>query len=144
MEMTAGVGQDFAIDKAMAGANADNVYAGQMMNVEQARQGAMGATGQSMVGLMGMGEATQRANIGTEYQDWMAHQQDPFQRLGMGTQNMGISAGALSTAAGQSIQAAEIPYAQGSAWDMMNAENTFMAPYYEAMSKSPGGGGGKK
>jgi len=144
MEMTAGVNQDFAIDKAMAGANADNVYAGQMMNVEQARQGAMGATGQSMVGLMGMGEATQRANIGTEYQDWMAHQQDQYTRLGMGGQAMNTSAGALSAAAGQSIQAAEIPYAQGSAWDMMQSENAFMAPFYEAMSKSPGGGGGKK
>jgi len=144
MEMTAGVGQDFAIDKAMAGAQADNVFAGQMMGVEQARQGAMGATGQSMVGLMGMGEATQRANIGTEYQDWMAHQQDPYTRLGMGGQAMNTSAGALSSAAGQSIQAAEIPYAQGSAWDMMTAENNFMAPFYTEMAKPVSSGGGKK
>jgi len=97
-----------------------------------------------MQSLMGMGEATQRANIGTQYQDWMAHQQDQYTRLGMGAQAMNTSAGALSTAAGQAIQASEIPYAQGSAWDMMQAENQFMQPFYEASSKPLSSGGGKK
>jgi len=93
---------------------------------------------------MGMGEATQRANIGTEYQDWMAHQQDQYTRLGMGGQAMNTSAGAISAAAGQGIQAAEIPYAQGSAWDMMQSENAFMAPFYSQMAKPVSSGGGKK
>ena len=142
MEMTAGAGQDYAIQRAQAGAQMDNTYANQMMGVEQARQGAWGQSGTMMGNLIGGEEARQRSNIGVQYQDWMAHQQDPFQRLGLGAQAMNTSAGALSSAAGQSIQAAEIPYAQGSAWDMMSAENEFMKPYYDAMSEPVSSGGG--
>ena len=144
MEMTAGVNQDFAIDRAMAGAQAENVYAGQMMGVEQARQGAMGQTGAQMQGLMGMGEATQRTNQGLQYQDWLTHQNDQYQRLGMGAAAMNTSAGALSSAAGQSINAAEIPFSQASSWDMAQADQAFMAPYMEMMNQPISSGGGKK
>jgi hypothetical protein len=144
MEMTAGVGQDFAIDKAMAGANADNTYAGQMMGVESARQGAMGATGQSMVGLMQQGEATQRTNQGLQYQDWLTHQNDQYTRLGMGGQAMNTSAGALSASAGQGISAAQIPYDQGNAYLMNTIQNDFMAPYMDQAGQQLPSSGGKK
>jgi len=61
----------------------------------------------------------------------------------MGGQAMNTSAGAISAAAGQGIQAAEIPYAQASAFDMMNIENQFMQPFYEASSQPLSSGGGK-
>jgi len=144
MEMTAGVGQDFAIDKAMAGANADNTYAGQMMGVESARQGAMGQTGQQMQSLMQQGEATQRTNQGLQYQDWLTHQNDQYTRLGMGGQAMQTSAGALSASAGQGISAAQIPYDQGNAYLMNTIQNDFMAPYMDAASQQLPSSGGKK
>jgi hypothetical protein len=93
---------------------------------------------------MQQGEATQRTNQGLQYQDWLTHQNDQYTRLGMGGQAMNTSAGALSSAAGQGIQAAEIPYSQGNAYDIMGIENAFMQPFYEASSQSSGGGGGKK
>jgi len=118
-------------------------YANQMVALGQAETGAMGQGMSQLSGLVGGEEARQRSNIGVEYQDYLTRQQDPFQRLGLGAQAMSTSAGALSSAAGQSIQAAEIPYSQGNAWDMMNAENTFMAPFYEKMSQPVSSGGGK-
>jgi len=143
-EMALGAGKSYAIGRALAGANADNTFAGQLMGVEQARAGAMGQAGAQMQGLMQQGEATQRANIGTEYQDWMTHQNDQYTRLGMGANTMQTSAGALSANAAQGLQASGTIYEQGNAWDMMNAQNSFMAPYMDAASKQLPSSGGKK
>lgn len=144
MEMTAGAGQGYAIQRAQAGAAMDQQFAGQMMGVEQARQGAWMQSGGMLGNLIGADEARQRANIGTTYQDYMMRQQDQFQRLGLAGQAMGTSAGALSSMAGQAIGAAEIPFAQGSAWDMAQWEMGQMAPYYETMSQPIETGGGGK
>ena len=143
-EMSMGAGQSYAINRALAGAQADNTFAGQLMGVEQARSGAMSQAGSQMQSLMQQGEATERANIGTSYQDWLTHQNDQYTRLGMGANTMQTSAGALSSAAGQGLQASGTIYEQGNAWNMMNAQNSFMAPYLDAASQqlpSSGSGG---
>ena len=144
MEMTAGAGQGYAIQRAQAGAAYDQQYAQQLMGVEQARQGAWGQAGGQMQNLMGSDEARQRANIGSTYQDYLTRQNDQYTRLGLAGNAMQTSAGYLSSASGQAIQAAEIPFAQGSAWDMMQAENQFMAPFYQTMTQPVSSGGGGK
>ena len=144
MEMNQGVNQDYAIQRAQAGARMDMDFASQMMGVEQARASAWGQAGAGASSLMAFDESRQRTNQGVQYQDWLTHQNDPYTRLGLGGNAMNTSAGALSTSAGQGIQAASIPYEQGNSYLMGDLDWARMGPLYEKMAQPIDSGGGKK
>ena len=144
MEMTAGANRDYSIQRAKAGAQMDMTYAGQLGQVEQARQNAWGQSANMMTGLMGMDEQRQAGNIGREYTNYQVQQNDPFQRMGLGGQAFGMSAGAAGNIGAQGQAFGGGIYEQQSAYNMADADWARMGPLYEMMSQPVSSGGGKK
>lgn len=155
IEMMAGLGEDYAIEEAALLRDSKLGLAQAMANTESAKLSALTGTSGLMMDILGRDEARQRANIGTSYQDWLTRQNYQREAAGLGGSVLGTSAGALSSAMGQGLTGAGTLYQgqlstdqmlaqQGFDWDVMKAEQKFMAPFLEMANQPIPVGGGKK